>query len=353
MKRMSNVRFTSFPRTEPPPPCTLAVVEAFRGCEPAICTKTLQKGLTSDAVLAAVGPALAQLGFLVEGSKLAVDKIKRPVFFGENGSPDLQYEIDAFHPEWRCGLEIEAGRGWMGNAVYRDLVQALVMVELETLILAVANSYRYKSSGRATISKDYANTIAVADALFGHSRIRMPYQLVVIGYSNYSVFTSAMSNEAWRPKGNEPWPDVPTVRRRVMASIRAKDTKPEIKVRQLLHGLGYRFRTHMKGLPGTPDLAFTRRRKVVFVHGCFWHGHDECGVGRIPKTRSEHWRRKLEANKARDVKYLGALEALGWNTIVVWECQLADSDSLRRRLCAFLGPPSLTDASSDQSCPSR
>jgi hypothetical protein len=179
---MSNVRFTSFPRTQPPPRFTEPVVSAFRGCESAICTRTLEKGLTSDAVLGALRPSLIGLGFTVEASKLASDKIKRPVFFGENGVPDLQYEIDAFHPEWRCGLEIEAGRGWMGNAVYRDLVQALVMVELDTLVLAVANTYRYQSGGKTTVSKDYENTLAVADALFGHSRISMPYQLVVVGY---------------------------------------------------------------------------------------------------------------------------------------------------------------------------
>lgn len=133
-------------------------------------------------MLSAVRPALQELGFTVEASKLTADKIKRPVFFGENGMADLQYEIDAFRVEWRCGLEIEAGRGWMGNAVYRDLVQALVMVDLDTLVLAVANTYRYQSGGRTTLSKDYEHTVAVADALFGHSRITMPYQPLVIGY---------------------------------------------------------------------------------------------------------------------------------------------------------------------------
>ena len=178
----SNIRFTSFPRTEPPPHFTPDIVAAFRASEAFICTRTLMKGLTSDTVLAVVRPALQLLGFSVEAGKLASDKIKRPVFFGENGEPGLQYEIDAFHPTWRCGLEIEAGRGWMGNAVYRDLVQALVMVELDTLVLAVANTYRYQSSGKLTISRDYENTTAVAESLYGHSRIQMPYRLVVIGY---------------------------------------------------------------------------------------------------------------------------------------------------------------------------
>ncbi len=179
---MSQVRFSTFPHTEPPPPFAPAVIEVFRAHEPLISALALAKGLTSDEVLAELRPDLCQLGFAVELGKTSKAKIKRPVFFGENGIPDLQYEIDAFHAEWRCGLEVEAGRAWMGNAVYRDLIQALVMVDLEHLVLAVPNSYRYQSSGRATISKDYENTLAVTDALFGHSRIRMPYRLVVVGY---------------------------------------------------------------------------------------------------------------------------------------------------------------------------
>ena len=179
---MSNIRFSSFPRTAPPPVFTSAVVSAFRAHEGSICTKTLSKGLTSDDVLGLLRDDLSALGFRVEQGKSAANKIKRPVFFGENGVPDLQYEIDAFHPEWKCGLEVEAGRAWMGNAVYRDLIQALVMVELDHLILAVPNGYRYQSAGRTTVSKDYENTCAVADALFGHSRIAIPYRLVVLGY---------------------------------------------------------------------------------------------------------------------------------------------------------------------------
>ena len=147
-----------------------------------ICTMTLTKGLTSDNVLGALRPRLVDLGFIVEMSKLSGDKVRRPVFFGENGIPDLQYEVDAYHAGWRCGLEIEAGRAWMGNAVYRDLIQALVMVEVDVLALAVPNGYRYQSGGKTMVSKDYSNTCAVADALYGHSRIRMPYALVVIGY---------------------------------------------------------------------------------------------------------------------------------------------------------------------------
>jgi hypothetical protein len=104
------------------------------------------------------------------------------VFFGEDGRPTLRYQIDAYHPNWRCGLEIEAGRAWMGNAVYRDLVQAMVMVQVDHLCLAVPNGYRYKSGGRDTVSADYKNTVEVAEALFGHTRVRIPYGLTVIGY---------------------------------------------------------------------------------------------------------------------------------------------------------------------------
>ena len=125
---------------------------------------------------------LTALGFTVEGGKQKARKIQRPVFYGENGVPTLHYEIDAYQPEWRCGLEIEAGRGWMGNAVYRDLVQALVMVDVDYLILAVANTYRYTSSGRSAVSHDYDNARAVAQAIYGHTRVRMPYGLLVLGY---------------------------------------------------------------------------------------------------------------------------------------------------------------------------
>lgn len=178
----TQIRFSTFPRTESPPEHLKPIVDVFGMHEGTICTLELDKGLTSDAVLQQVRPDLVRIGFSVEAGKASAHKLKRPVFFGENGSPDLQYEIDAYHPQWKYGLEIEAGRAWMGNAVYRDLVQALVMVDLEFLILAVPNGYRYQSGGRTVVSKDYENTVAVADALFGHTRFRMPYRLTVIGY---------------------------------------------------------------------------------------------------------------------------------------------------------------------------
>lgn len=178
----SAIRFSHFPRTAPPPEFISSLVAVFHERENTVGTMHLEKGLTSDRVLEAVNPGLSALGFQVESGKAANSKIRRPVFFGENGAPRLQYEIDAFHPLWKCGLEIEAGRAWMGNAVYRDLIQALVMVDLQYLVLAVPNGYRYKSLGRAVVSRDYESTTAVADALFGHTRLEMPYQLTVIGY---------------------------------------------------------------------------------------------------------------------------------------------------------------------------
>jgi hypothetical protein len=176
------VRFTCFPSTEPPPHFVAEVAGVFKSHESAIGTYQLPKGLTSDAVLEVLRDDLTAVGFEVEASKRAEDKIERPVFFGENGEPTLRYEIDAYHAGWRCGMEIEAGRAWMGNAVYRDLVQALVMVEVDTLLLAVPNVYKFKSGGREAMSADYAKTVSVAQALYGHSRMRLPYRLAVIGY---------------------------------------------------------------------------------------------------------------------------------------------------------------------------
>jgi hypothetical protein len=176
------IRFSTFPRTEPPPDFVENIVAVFRQHEGEIATEVNERGLKSDNVLAVLGPDLADLGFQVEASKKKVDKLERPVFFGENGIPTLRYEIDAYHPEWKCGLEVEAGRGWIGNAVYRDLVQAAVMVGADYLCLAVSNVYRYQPSGRPATSRDYENARQLAEAIYGHSRLRLPYDLILIGY---------------------------------------------------------------------------------------------------------------------------------------------------------------------------
>lgn len=179
---MTQIRFTTFPRTKAPSQFARSVVDAFISNESAISTIQLEKGLTSNEVLSQLRPNLLELGFEIELGKTRAGKIERPVFYGENGKASITYQIDAYHSERNYGLEVEAGRGWMGNAIYRDLIQALVMVNVEHLILAVANTYKYQTGGKQVVSADYVNTVAVADALFGHSRIRMPYDLTVIGY---------------------------------------------------------------------------------------------------------------------------------------------------------------------------
>lgn len=104
------------------------------------------------------------------------------MFFGENGEPSLRYEIDAYHPEWKCGLEVEAGRAILGNAVFRDPFQAMVMTDVDHLCLPVPNVYRYKSRGRDLTSKYYEKTVSIVDALYGHARVSMPFGLTVVGY---------------------------------------------------------------------------------------------------------------------------------------------------------------------------
>lgn len=178
----STIRFATFPRTEPPQAFVRSLVELFQSHEAAISTTALMKGLTSDEALAVLAADLVGIGFEVEKGKRKDQKIERPVFYGENGKPTLNYQIDAYQPDWRCGLEVEAGRAWMGNAVYRDLIQASVMVGVDHLCLAVPNCYRFKSNGKSMVSSDFENTVEVAEAIYGHSRIRLPYRLVVLGY---------------------------------------------------------------------------------------------------------------------------------------------------------------------------
>lgn len=125
-----------------------------------------------------------------------------------------------------------------------------------------------------------------------------------------------------------------------MRRIKNKGMKPEMLVRSLLHALWYRFRLHKRDLPGKPDLVFPSRRKVIFVHGCFWHGHDDpaCVDGRRqPKSNLEYWLPKLARNKARDADNAAALASLGWQVITVWECETRQPDALKQRITAFLG----------------
>jgi DNA mismatch endonuclease (patch repair protein) len=131
----------------------------------------------------------------------------------------------------------------------------------------------------------------------------------------------------------------PAQRRRCMAAIRGKDTKPEMIVRKLVHAMGYRYRLHRKNLPGKPDLVFSSRKKVIFVHGCFWHMHN-CRYGRVrPKTNAEFWQAKREATVVRDRRNRIALRASGWRLFVVWECQAKDSPKLIISIQEFLNTP--------------
>ena len=122
-----------------------------------------------------------------------------------------------------------------------------------------------------------------------------------------------------------------------MSRVRSKDTKPEMMVRRLVHGLGYRYRLHGRKLPGNPDLVFAKRKKVVFVHGCFWHRHPGCGNTRFPKSRLEFWKPKLESNRKRDLKNQRKLRQLGWAYLVIWECEVEDTGLLTKRITNFLG----------------
>ena len=123
-----------------------------------------------------------------------------------------------------------------------------------------------------------------------------------------------------------------------MAAIRCRDTKPEMIVRRALHAAGYRFAVARRVEGFRPDLAFTKRRRAIFVHGCFWHGHETCGHGKVPKTRSDYWREKLATNRDRDRRAVAALEAAGWSVLVLWECGLSAGPLDMGRLEAFLGP---------------
>jgi DNA mismatch endonuclease (patch repair protein) len=132
-----------------------------------------------------------------------------------------------------------------------------------------------------------------------------------------------------------------------MARIRSKDTKPELRVRRLVHGLGYRYRLHRRDLPGCPDLVFPSRRKVVFVNGCFWHGHEGCAVANMPKSRSDFWAEKFKRNQVRDAKNKKALKKDGWRVLTVWECETKGVAALMSRLARFLGPAKELDRERD------
>lgn len=144
-------------------------------------------------------------------------------------------------------------------------------------------------------------------------------------------------------------PSCPTVSRRLMTDnrspedrshnmsrVKGRNTKPELLVRSLLHQMGYRFRLHRADLPGRPDIVLPKHRKVIFTHGCFWHGHNGCRKSNRPSTNREFWDKKIDGNISRDARNIAALEEAGWQVLIIWECKTRDHTILRQVLSAFM-----------------
>jgi len=130
----------------------------------------------------------------------------------------------------------------------------------------------------------------------------------------------------------------PSARSERMGRVRGRDTKPEMVVRRPIHGMGYRYRLQARDLPGRPDIVLRKHKKAIFVHGCFWHRHPDpsCKLARLPKTRLDFWLPKLEGNRKRDIANVERLEAMGWQVLLVWECELRDREQLRNELRRFI-----------------
>ena len=136
----------------------------------------------------------------------------------------------------------------------------------------------------------------------------------------------------------EPMDTVDKARRSaMMAGIRNKDTQPELRVRKIAHSLGYRYRLHRRDLPGSPDLAFPRLKKVILVHGCYWHRHPDCRYAYSPKSNTKFWQNKFRRNQERDRQTLSNLRSEGWDALVIWECETRDAAKLQARIAEHLG----------------
>lgn len=125
-------------------------------------------------------------------------------------------------------------------------------------------------------------------------------------------------------------------RSQIMSHVGGKNTKPELIVRSILHRMGYRFRLHRRDLPGKPDITFPKYKKVIFIHGCFWHGHEGCPKSKRPDTNKEFWNKKLDKNIARDKINMEKIKELGWDVLVVWTCELKNMDTLKDKIVSFL-----------------
>lgn len=128
----------------------------------------------------------------------------------------------------------------------------------------------------------------------------------------------------------------PDERSEIMSRVRSKHMRPELLIRKITFGLGYRYRLHAKELAGHPDLVFRSLKKVIFVHGCFWHRHTNCALARMPKSRVDFWEAKLEGNRRRDEKTNRELAQEGWKVLTLWECEMKDVAELERRIRRFL-----------------
>jgi hypothetical protein len=171
-----------YPSRDRPPEWVNPLVAVVAGAREAIDSQTVD-GLTSDKVLAALCPGLEALGFEVETGKHRVEKIRRPVLFGDNGTERVAYEIDAVHDELGILVEVEAGRGARGNAVYRDLVRASLIVDARFLVLGVMRAYRHRSGGKAVVVQSYAESRSLLDAVYASGRLRLPFEGVLLfGY---------------------------------------------------------------------------------------------------------------------------------------------------------------------------
>jgi|SRR5579871_1497288 len=128
-----------------------------------------------------------------------------------------------------------------------------------------------------------------------------------------------------------------TARSALMSRVRSKDTSPELLVRSMIHGMGFRFRIHRKDLPGSPDIVLPGRKKVVWVHGCFWHRHPGCKFATVPKSNRRFWNNKFKNNVRRDRNHQSVVKEMGWESLVVWQCELQEPKKLARKLARFLG----------------
>lgn len=126
------------------------------------------------------------------------------------------------------------------------------------------------------------------------------------------------------------------MRSKIMRSIRGRNTRPELQVRRLIYGMGYRYRLHVRELPGTPDIVLKKRRAAIFIHGCFWHLHERCSISHVPTASG--WSEKLLANQRRDQEACTALRESGWKVMILWECQLKNPKKLQKQIEDFLGP---------------